>query len=156
MIFRTHLAFGLFIGLLAFYFQFVENWILLFLFLFFGVGFPDVDDSESKFGKKSFFKFINLFFKHRGIFHSLIFGIVLSWLAFYFDKDAGAGFFLGFLSHIILDSFTKQGINFLYPFGGLNAKGFIKTGGKLEKIIFYFFILLDIFVVAKLLNSIVL
>ncbi|MBI2105346.1 metal-dependent hydrolase [Candidatus Woesearchaeota archaeon] len=156
MIFRTHLAFGFLIGLIVFYFQFVENGILFFLFLFFGIGFPDVDNNKSKFGRKSFFKIVNLFFKHRGIFHSLIFGIILSWPIYFFDKDAGAGLFLGFLSHIILDSFTKQGVRIFYPLSNLNARGFIKTGGNLEKIIFYFFILLDILVVAKLLNSIIL
>lgn len=55
MIFRTHIAFALLIGLLVYnYFIFTDNWILYFLFLFLGAGFPDVDHSKSKFGGNFF------------------------------------------------------------------------------------------------------
>ncbi|MBI2507942.1 metal-dependent hydrolase [Candidatus Woesearchaeota archaeon] len=145
MIFRTHLAFSFLIGLIAYYFNFVDNWILFFLFLFIGAGFPDVDNKNSRFGKNILSRITTVFSRHRKIFHSLIFGATLSYLFFIYDKDTGLGFFLGFLSHLILDAFTKEGINFFYPFGKINVKGFVRTGGKLETILFFIFVTIDTF-----------
>jgi len=146
MIFRTHIAFSFLIGLLAYFYDFVDNWILFFLFLFIGAGFPDVDHSKSKFGRNIFSRAATFFSKHRKIFHSLFFGIIAAYLAYTFDNDFGLGFLLGFFSHILLDSFTKEGINFLYPFGKFNVKGFIRTGGKLETVLFYALVILDVIV----------
>ncbi len=141
MIFRTHIAFAFLIGLFFYFsYNFIDKFVLFFLFLFFGAGFPDIDHSKSKFGRNFFSRIIGFFFKHRKIFHSLFFGILTSYLFFKFDRDSGLGFFLGFLSHVILDSFTKQGINFFYPFGEFTLKGFFKTGGLFETILFYLFV----------------
>ena len=141
MIFRTHIAFAFLIGLF-FYFNFplVNNFILFFLFLFLGAGFYDIDHNKIKFGINFFSRIITFFSKHRTIFHSLFFGVILTYLLFRFNRDSGIGFFLGFLSHIISDSFTKQGINFFYPFEKFTLSGFIKTGSFLETILFYFFV----------------
>jgi len=146
MIFRTHIAFSFLIGLLAYFYDFVDNWILFFLFLFIGAGFPDIDHSKSKFGRNFLSRIIGFFSKHRRISHSLFFGIAIAYLFFLYDKDAGFGFLLGFFSHAALDSFTKEGINFLYPFGKFNVKGFIRTGGKLETVLFYALVILDVIV----------
>jgi inner membrane protein len=134
------------------YFNLVENWILFFFALFLGSGFPDIDSDKSKFGRNIFSKMVSVFSKHRKIFHSLLLGLVLGYFLFGLDKDMGLGFFLGFLSHVILDGLSVQGINFLYPIGNFKLSGFVKTGGKLEKIIFYAIMILDISLVAKLLN----
>ena len=144
MIFRTHVAFAFLIGIFFYFYNFIDNWILFFLFLFFGAGFPDVDHGKSKFGRNLFSRVIGLFSKHRKIFHSLFFGIILAYLFFNFDRNSGLGFFLGFFSHVMLDSFTRQGINLFYPFGKFIFKGFIKTGGKLETVLFYLFVVVTI------------
>lgn len=144
MIFRTHIAFAFLIGLFFYFHNLVDNWILFFLFLFLGAGFPDVDNSESKFGRNFLSKAMTLFSKHRKIFHSLLLGAALSYLFFIYDNDAGIGFFVAFVSHIILDSFTIEGINFLYPFGKFTFRGFIKTGGRLETVLFYVLAVADI------------
>lgn len=143
MIFRTHIAFALLIGILSHNYSLDDNWILFFTFLFIGSSFPDIDHGKSKVGRNFFSKIITVFSGHRRIFHSLFFGIVLAYLFFLYAEDAGLGFFLGFLSHIILDSLTDKGVNFLYPFGKFVFKGFIKTGGMLETILFYFLAVLD-------------
>ena len=144
MIFRTHIAFALLVGLLGYnYFVFVDTWILYFLFLFLGAGIPDVDHSKSKFGRNIFSRIIVIFSKHRKIFHSLFFGMLVAYLLFLYDKGAGFGFLLGFFSHVVLDSFTKQGINFLYPVGEFKVRGFVKSGGILETFLFYFLVILD-------------
>ncbi len=145
MIFRTHIAFSLLIGLFSYFYGLVDNWILFFLFLFLGAGFPDIDHKKSKFGRNFFSRILGFFSKHRKIFHSLFFGAALAYLFFLYDKDAGLGFFLGFLSHILLDSFTEEGINFLYPFRKFVFKGIIKTGGRLEAVLFYLLAIIDVF-----------
>jgi membrane-bound metal-dependent hydrolase YbcI (DUF457 family) len=152
MIFRTHIVFGFFLGLIVLNLGWVDNWILFLVFLFLGSGFPDVDSSKSKFGKNFLSRLVSTFSKHRRIFHSLFLGIILGYLLLRVDVGMGLGFFLGFLSHIVLDSTTKQGINFLYPFGEFKIKGWIRTGGKVEKIIFYVLVVLSVISLAKLLN----
>jgi len=151
MIFRTHIAFSLLIGFLAYFNNLVDNWILFFLLLFIGAGFPDVDHKKSKFGRNLFSRTATFFSKHRKIFHSLFFGIIAAYLAYTFDNDFGLGFLLGFFSHILLDSFTKEGINFLYPFGKFAINGFVRTGGKIETFLFYFLVAADItvFLISK-------
>ncbi len=144
MIFRTHIAFASLIGFFVYFYNIIDNGILFFLFLFIGAGFPDIDHSKSKFGRNILSRIMSFFSDHRKIFHSLFFGAALAYLFFLYDKDAGAGFFLGFLSHVILDSFTKQGINFLYPLGKLKMKGFIKTGEMLETVLFYTLVVADV------------
>jgi len=113
MIFRTHIAFAFLAGVFIYTYNLIDNWILFFLFLFIGAGFPDIDHSKSKFGRNVLSRIIGIFSKHRKIFHSLFFGTAVSYLFFLFDDDAGFGFFLGLVSHVVLDSLTKQGINFL-------------------------------------------
>lgn len=144
MIFRTHIAFAFLFGILVYNYNLINNWISFFLFLFIGAGFPDIDHNRSKFGRNLLSKIITVFSEHRKIFHSLFFGVASTYLFFLYDKDAGVGFLLGFFSHVILDSFTKQGVNFLYPFGKFVFRGFIKSGGELEGILFYFLIIADI------------
>ena len=144
MIFKTHIAFALFIGLLVYnYSNFISSFVFYFLFLFSGAGFPDIDHSKSKFGRNILSRILGFFSKHRKIFHSIFFGIALSYLFFLYDKNAGLGFFLGFTSHIVLDSLTRQGINLLYPLGKFDVSGFIKSGGRLEAVLFYLFVFAD-------------
>lgn len=143
MIFRTHIAFSFLLGLFAYFYDFTDNWILFFLFLFVGAGFPDVDHKKSKFGRNIFSRIATFFSKHRKIFHSLLIGAALAYLFFLYDKDAGFGFLLGFFSHVILDSFTEEGINLFYPIEKFAFKGFIKTGGMLETFLFYFLVVAD-------------
>jgi len=60
------------------------------------------------------------------------------------------GLFLGSLSHLVADSFTLNGISFFYPFKFFTLKGFVKTNGKLEFVIFYFLFIIDILLLINL------
>ena len=96
----------------------------------------DIDSVKSKAGKRLWILSypINFLFGHRGIFHSLILWLPIVFLISLVSKYWIA-VLIGVLSHLVLDSLTKKGVNFFYPFN-LKVKGFIKTGGLLEIILF--------------------
>jgi len=82
--------------------------------------------------------------KHRGLSHSLLFLvitfiIVRSISDFYGYRDYSVFFGISMLSHILGDMFTKMGVELFYPFSKKRIKFpyTIKTGGKLENIIFF-------------------
>ena len=89
---------------------------------------PDIDCANSLIGRKT--KIISFFFTHRGFFHSITAMALFSMLIYAFipDKMIVSGFFLGYSSHLLLDSFNKSGIQWLWPVNK-RIKGFIKTGG---------------------------
>jgi membrane-bound metal-dependent hydrolase YbcI (DUF457 family) len=106
---RTHIAFGLFFGILFYYFLgFGFDFVLLTGISAF---IPDIDwamqfewemgNKHRKFGHNIWFMFICAFTGYF-IFNSvlLFFGIII-----------------GFLSHLIADSFTVMGVWWLYPYG---------------------------------------
>ncbi|MBW3020557.1 metal-dependent hydrolase, partial [Candidatus Woesearchaeota archaeon] len=93
---------------------------------------PDIDHPKSKVGQ--WFKPIGWLFEHRGFFHSIfpiIFLIILSNI-----NPLFVPFMIGYLSHILIDMTTKQGILFVHPFINIRISGFIRTGSFLETIIF--------------------
>jgi len=71
---------------------------------------------------------------------SLILGGVNLWVGF--------GFFVGYISHLFLDCFTVSGVKSFWPFGW-KIKGFVKSGGIAEQVVFVLLLLGDIFVVGK-------
>lgn len=147
VMFRTHMAFGLFFGLVIMSFINVGNIFLYIGFVLFGAGLPDIDSSNSKFGRKlGIFSFgINSIFGHRGIFHSVWMALFFSGLLYVFvGKLVGVALFVGYFSHILIDGFTLQGVNLLHPFGSLNLRGFIETGGFLESILFFGLVVLNV------------
>lgn len=98
-----------------------------------------------------------LFSKHRGLSHSILFvivtyAIVKSISSFYGYKDYSILFGITVLSHVVGDMFTKTGVVLFYPFSQKRIKFpyTIKTGGKLENIIF-FLACLGVFRLIKLL-----
>lgn len=152
MMFKTHLAFGFLIGLLSLKILNTNHPILFIILVVLFSSLPDIDHPKSKIGRKLFFISwpINLIFKHRGFFHSifppLISFFILSYFNFIFFAFAIA---TGYLSHIIIDAITKEGINFLHPISKFKIQGPIRTGFLLEKILFIFIIILDIIFTIK-------
>lgn len=83
---------------------------------------PDIDAPNSKVGKalKPISKTIEVLSKpfhktdenHRGIFHDLGFAVILAVLS-YFYFPVLFGFFIGVLSHLILDALNPSGVPFL-------------------------------------------
>ncbi|MBI2107449.1 metal-dependent hydrolase [Candidatus Woesearchaeota archaeon] len=147
MLARTHLAFALLIGLLTFSY-FNLNPILFIIIMSLTSFLPDIDHPKSKIGRKiKILSYpINFVFGHRGFFHSIFVAFGLSFAIWYFFGNYYIPFFIGFVSHLIGDALTVQGVNFIYPFKELRVKGFITTGGVLENILFFVFILLIILI----------
>ena len=142
MLYYTHLAFGFLLGLLGIKYFGVQNQILFIILVLFAALLPDIDSPNSKLGSKV--KIISLFFKHRGILHSLLILPVISFILFYFNFSRfSLPILIGYLSHLIGDSITKEGIMLFSPFSKFRIKGFIKTGGIIEHIIFLVLIVLS-------------
>jgi len=142
MLFRTHLAFGLLIGLLFVEF-FSLNYLWLILVLFFSVV-VDIDEVNSKIGKKfKFFSFfIKLIFKHRGLVHSLFIPLVIFVVLWFFGYNLiGLVVLVGYSSHLFLDMLNVSGIRLFYPLD-FKIKGFVKTGSILENILFFIILIL--------------
>lgn len=68
--------------------------------------------------------------KHRTITHSLLVLFLAASIIMLFNFGIGLSFGINYLIHLILDSFTKTGVPFFYPFNkkyyGLKL---VKTGG---------------------------
>ncbi|MFC1731650.1 metal-dependent hydrolase [candidate division KSB1 bacterium] len=139
MMFKTHLAFGILLGLIAIPYLNPGNVFLFILIVGIAAGLPDLDSPDSKFGRK--IKIIGWVFDHRGIFHSLIGTALFTVLVFAISRSIvySAAFFIGYISHIIVDSFNKEGTMPLYPIKW-RLRGFMKTGGLLESVFFVGFL----------------
>ena len=100
---------------------------------------PDIDMVKSKAGKilQPFSTVISFLFRHRGFLHSFVFaGLVYFGVRYIFSPAIAAAAAIGYSSHLILDSLTKEGIMPFSPFAKFRLRGFIKTGGILEKVVF--------------------
>ena len=138
MLARTHLAFALLSGLFAIDHIDIHNKIAFFVFVLVGALIIDIDHPKSKLGRKigfvsGFFRFL---FGHRGLFHSIFFTLMISYLVYSYNHEYGIALFIGCLSHLFADGLTKQGINFLHPVSKLHLSGFVETGGFLETVLF--------------------
>ena len=150
MMFKTHLMFSLLISLLIFKY-FNLNPLIFILILVLAGSLPDIDHSKSKIGRKLFFVsfFVNLFFGHRKLIHSIIFASVLSLIIKIAFGNYWIPFYIGYLSHLFLDSLTKQGLYIFYP-SNFKLKGFIKTNGLLEKLFLLILVILNVYYIIKL------
>lgn len=158
MIKETHTKGGYLFALLALPFienKYLSNYepvyklILLFIYIYFayiGSVIPDID-MRGSYASKTYpkvYKFFGCRFRHRSFTHSLLFIYLLCYLSNiilkYTDNNivfisSFSGFLIGCFSHIVLDLFTKEGIELLYPIGINFFLMPIKTNSKTEKII---------------------
>lgn len=142
MIARTHIAITLFFVL--FFFSSEPNFLLFLFIALLATIIPDIDTRFSKIGKH--FRIFNFFIKHRGFIHSFTFLILLSFLLFAFANQIWLPFFIGYASHLLIDSFTIQGITPLYPLGW-KIRGKLKTNGLIETFAFVIFSFIDLFLI---------
>ena len=147
MLFKTHIVFSVAICFLFSYYISMPLYVVFFILL--ATAFVDIDVKSSKFGNHWYFRPLQWLTRHRGFLHSLTAGLLLSLFIALISKWAGFGFFVGYLSHLFLDCFTKSGIRLFWPFDW-KLKGFVKTGGTIEQVVFVLFLLGDIFLVGKL------
>ena len=149
MMFKTHVAFGFLAGILSIQYLHPLNQILFIAIVMFGALLPDIDHPQSKIGRK--FKIVGFLFEHRGFFHSFLMIPLISVLIFYFTHSYALimPLGIGYGSHLISDAVTKEGIMPLHPLTKLRIRGFIRTGGALEYVLFF---LIIIFAAYKTIN----
>ena len=140
--FRTHVLFGILVWLILERLLEMPFFVLGFVML--GSVFVDVDSCSSKIGKRLWF--LSWCFKHRGVLHSLLACLVLSLVVGAFSLWAGFGFFVGYFSHLFLDSFTKMGIKLFWPFV-FRVTGGVGSGGWVEDVLFVLFLFGDVLLV---------
>lgn len=130
----------------------VSNIVLL-LATGIGASLPDIDEYNSTTSRKSIINF-SLFLRHRGITHSLLGWLVFSTILYFvmnhfspitlsmskppnYWESIWLGLVIGYLLHLIEDSFSRQGVAWLTPFSNKKRrkKKFLhyKVGGPFEK-----------------------
>lgn len=142
MMFKTHLIFGILAGLFFIKAFTIQNSLLFLVVVAFFSVFPDIDSYHSKIGGKvkpiSFI--LNLLFGHRGFIHSLLFGfIVYGGAYFLFGSTWAAATFIGFGSHLLLDSFTPDGTRPLFPFR-TQINGVVRSNTIVDYALFFVFL----------------
>ena len=104
---------------------------------------PDIDSRFSTIGKNKINRLFQWLTKHRGVIHSFTFLMVLTLLLVLFIPILSLGFFLGYGVHLLADSFTLNGIRPFWP-SKMGISGRLSTGRKLEKALFFTFIITDL------------
>lgn len=141
MLLKTHLMIALFVVIL--FFQHVNNKITFIIMVMVATVIPDLDTNLSSWGRHSVFRPIQFFVKHRGVFHSITFALVVSFIISVFYPILSLGFFMGYALHIFCDSFTKEGVQPFWPIKA-KSKGVLRSGGKVEETLFLVMILVNV------------
>jgi len=105
---------------------------------------PDIDHHKSKIGRKMSIisRLVELIFSHRGLIHSLVAAVAFSVFVFVACYNFGIGlvysyvFFMGYASHLFLDSLNPRGIAWLAPLTKLRLRSYVKTNSISEILIF--------------------
>ena len=139
--YRTHLAMGVFFTLL-FLPAVTHKWTFIIVALI-CTFLPDIDISQSYLGKYKVFRPLQWVVKHRGLFHSFTFAIIIALIFSFYFPILALPFFLGYSGHLIGDALTPEGIKPFWP-SDKELKWKIKTNGKVEKILLYVVIFLDV------------
>ena len=138
MLIKTHLAITTCLILLLI--PAVEYKIIFVVIALLATYIPDIDTRNSKIGHHWYFRPLQWFSKHRGFVHSFTFLLLITLLLAMFFPIVSLGFFVGYGSHLLADSFTIEGIKPFYPSKKVsNWK--IRTGGKRETTVFLFFLI---------------
>jgi inner membrane protein len=82
-------------------------------------------------------KFKDCGIRHRTITHSLLLLALSTMVLKKINLDIAHIWFISYLSHLILDSFTKSGVKFLYPYRKNFGLRLFTTGKIFDKIIGY-------------------
>ncbi|MGL4911220.1 MAG: metal-dependent hydrolase [Romboutsia sp.] len=168
MVKETHIKGGYVFALLAIPFlndTFLSDYnltykcILIIIYTYFahlGSLSPDIDMRGSYISKRypNIHKKLGSKFKHRGFTHSILFVSFIAFLSemlvLYTNDNIVficlcSGFFVGYISHLLLDLMTKEGIEVFYPVSINFSLLPIKTNSKTEKFICKFLNFIVIF-----------
>ena len=139
MLFKTHLALGALAALLVTPYVQTDNPLLFFVICVVCSLLPDVDHPNSKINNKlKVTKIFAYIFKHRGITHSIwpvLLGILL--ISVLANSFYAVAFAVGYLSHLLGDAVTKEGVDLLRPWSSLRIRGPMETGSFAESVLFW-------------------
>lgn len=140
MLIKTHLAITLFLVLILI--GYVSSPILFLTVAMIATYIPDIDSKKSKMGNHLLFRPLQWISRHRGMLHSFTLLIAVTFLISLIWPLVALGFFVGFSSHLIADSFTIEGIKPFYPFRW-RSSGNVITGSLSETNILVVFLIAD-------------
>jgi len=152
MMFKTHIAIAFLTGLGLLNILNIEHKILFVIAALTGASVVDIDLKTSKVGRRArpistLFQFI---FSHRGFFHTIFAGLILTVPFLILSKIGLAfGFFAGYLSHIIIDMFNPKGVRPLSPLFQLSLRGPIPVGSLREYALLAVLVFIDTLVLLK-------
>ena len=133
-----------------------------------GALFPDIDNADSRISNRNLTSkiigtIIQRMFRHRGPFHTPVFGFFFSGLIFVVLKYSGIttdyllmsnAFWAGYLSHLILDTLNQGGIAWFWPLSKKRKSiAKIRTNSLWDWLIFFFIIAVDLAVGGLAMNS---
>ncbi|MEM3405531.1 MAG: metal-dependent hydrolase [Candidatus Pacearchaeota archaeon] len=147
MMFKTHLTITLFFILLLL--GSISNNINKFIFFFFTLIssiLPDIDIRYSIIGKNKMARPIQFFTKHRDFIHSFTFCLLVTIILIFIFPILALSFFVGYSIHLLIDSFTPEGIKFFWP-SKIKSSWKIRTGSLIDKSLFFIFLFFDILIV---------
>jgi len=147
MMLKTHLALSLLVAIM--FFNHVSNRLVFFAVIIFATIIPDIDTGFSTAGKNIFLRPLQFFVKHRGVFHSFTFCIIASFVIAYFWPILALPFFLGYGFHLLLDSFTKEGIMAFWPWRKTSS-WHVATGSRVETSLFIILMVIDLLMIVLL------
>ena len=158
MIYTTHMLFAVLTMLgMSFYLHFPVSAESLLVILLGSLA-PDVDHPSSYINKKSWRLFsLSALTDHRGWTHSLLGGVVFTFVFFLVARSSAYApfyltFFLGYITHLFLDSLNPSGVAWFWPRKKRYGIGIVKTGSMGESVIqvvLFFFVLFLFFKVGK-------
>ncbi|HEA46398.1 MAG TPA: metal-dependent hydrolase [Candidatus Pacearchaeota archaeon] len=148
MLWKTHFAIGLAVAI--YFSSYVPNPVIFIPVVLIASLLPDVDSGFSFLGRKPVFRPLQWTTNHRGVIHSYTLGILVSFLIALFYPILALPFFIGYSFHLIADSFTVQGIKPFWPLKFV-SKGPVKSGGHVDKTVFYVFVVIDVVLIGSLL-----
>lgn len=147
---ETHILFAIFIGVAGVWYGYFEPNIALLVGLLLGAFLPDIDCVSSKIGRRTrpLSDIIQKLLGHRGATHSLtglfVFVIIIGLISTAVARGVFMPFFLGYLSHIIIDGLTPRGVYPLYPVK-IKIAGPIKTDSWGERAFFTLILFLSLY-----------
>ncbi len=148
MLWMTHVLIGLFFYLVLSRFGVLPVSLLGVLFVSLGSVLPDIDHPRSFVSHLSaFFRFGSKLIHlggHRGPMHTIWAVLFLTSLVIAITRRlpisalvASSAFALGYVAHLIADSFTRSGVAWFYPVDRHRISGPIRTGGFIEVGLFF-------------------
>jgi len=136
---KTHLAFALFLS--SYLFRADPKLIPFMPVVFVFAMLPDMDLALRKLP----------FIEHRKTFHNIWFTTAVIIILWYLTHDTLLTELssIGIISHLLMDSLTRNGVMWLYPLSNWRIKGPVRTGGMLDSLIGSFSILATLYLVAS-------